>query len=90
LGVDYENVLKKFEQNKEKKEIDNNVKKIKSISNEVLFEIGDKIEVISGVWKSTVGEVIKSDNKKKSVLIEVELLGGKRTVSILMKNCKRI
>jgi len=46
------------------------------------FEVGDKIEVISGLWKDTVGIVRKIDYNKRTAMISVDLLSGETSVEV--------
>jgi transcription antitermination factor NusG len=87
LDVDYKKVLEKLGGNSDGI-TDFFDRKGKSYITEIL--VGDNVEVISGVWRNTVGSVIKVDKVKKSVSIEVELFGRKTPVDIQIDDCKKI
>ncbi|MBR0085996.1 MAG: transcription termination/antitermination factor NusG [Lachnospiraceae bacterium] len=46
------------------------------------FEVGDQIEVVSGVWKGTAGRVKALDHKKSNATIGVDMFGRETDVEI--------
>lgn len=88
LDMDYESVLKKFDG---KNNVDSDISKaVNQTDNSHIFSIGDTVEVISGVWKDVVGDVIKIDEIKHCMSVEVELFGRKTPVDVPINNCKKI
>lgn len=88
LDLDYDSVIEKFSE-KNSTELDELVAiEVTNISSDI--SVGDTVNVVSGVWKNTVGDVIKIDETKHSVFIDVELFGIKTPVNIPLKDCKKV
>ncbi len=56
----------------------------------VEFEVGDVINVSSGVWKDTVGTVQKIDAAKHTLTIMVEMFGRETPVEINFTDVKKL
>ena len=52
------------------------------INIEIDFEVGDKVSVISGAWKDTVGEITAINQNKQTVTINVEMFGRSTPVEL--------
>ena len=59
-----------------------NTEKEEIRENDSIFKIGDEITVSNGVWKYTSGVVHEVDNKKKIIVIHVDLFGRETPVQI--------
>ena len=46
------------------------------------FDLGDKVAVVAGVWKDTVGVISRMDMNKATATITVELFGRETPVEI--------
>lgn len=46
------------------------------------FGVGDKVAVVAGVWKDTIGEITRMDMNRKTATITVEFLGWGTSVEI--------
>ena len=57
---------------------------------EVDFEEGDTVNVISGVWKDTIGVVHAINRSKQCVTINVELFGRETPVEISFAEIKKM
>ena len=63
---------------------------IKPAHFEVDFEVGDQIEVISGIWQGTVGRVKSMDKKRSIASIGVDMFGRETDVEISFLEIKKI
>ncbi len=54
------------------------------------FEIGDTVEVISGVWEDTAGVIKSINSSKKSVTINVDMFGRETPVEISFTEVRRL
>ena len=54
------------------------------------FEIGDTVEVISGVWEDTAGVVKGINTNKQSVTINVDMFGRETPVEISFTEVRRM
>ena len=52
------------------------------INSEIDFEIGDKVSVISGAWKDTVGTISAINQNKQTVTINVDMFGRSTPVEL--------
>ncbi len=52
------------------------------INIEIDFEVGDKVSVISGAWKDTVGEISAINQNKQTVTINVNMFGRSTPVEL--------
>ncbi|MBQ1333370.1 MAG: transcription termination/antitermination protein NusG [Lachnospiraceae bacterium] len=52
------------------------------INIEIDFEVGDKVSVISGAWKDTVGEISEINQNKQTVTINVAMFGRSTPVEL--------
>ena len=52
------------------------------INIEIDFEIGDKVSVISGAWKDTVGTISAINQNKQTVTINVDMFGRSTPVEL--------
>jgi transcriptional antiterminator NusG len=57
---------------------------------EVDFEEGDTVNVVSGVWKDTIGVVKAINRSKQCVTINVELFGRETPVEISFAEIKKM
>ena len=51
---------------------------------------GDQVNVISGIWKDTVGKVQTINAKKQTVTINVELFGRETPVEISFSDIRKL
>ena len=63
---------------------------IKPAHYEVDFQVGDQIEVISGIWQGTVGRVKSMDQKRSIASIGVDMFGRETDVEISFLEIKKI
>lgn len=56
----------------------------------VEFEIGDTVEVISGVWENTTGVIKQINNHKQIVTISVDMFGRETPVEISFIEVKKV
>lgn len=54
------------------------------------FEVGDMITVVAGAWKDTVGAIKSIDEKKKSIIINVEMFGRETPVELDFNEVKKM
>ncbi len=54
------------------------------------FAEGDTVRVISGAWKDTVGRITGINEKKKTVSMNVELMGRETKVELSLSDVRRI
>lgn len=54
------------------------------------FKVGDKIQVISGAWKETVGDVKSINTSKEVVTIGVDMFGRETAVEISFLDIKKL
>ena len=57
---------------------------------EVDFEVGDEVQVISGVWKETVGQIMSINMSKETVTIGVDMFGRETAVEISFLDIKKM
>ncbi len=53
------------------------------------YEVGDRVSVIAGIWKNTVGVVQKMDYNKQSATINVDVFGRETPVEIGFAEIRR-
>ena len=53
------------------------------------FDVGDNVAVIAGVWKDTLGKVVKIDYNKQVATITVELFGRETPVEISFEEVRK-
>ena len=63
---------------------------VQSANIEVDFKEGDQVNVISGIWKDTVGKVQTINAKKQTVTINVELFGRETPVEISFSDIRKL
>lgn len=63
------------------------IKKVNDVSE---FEIGDTVEVISGVWENTVGPIKQINAHKQIVTISVDMFGRETPVEISFTDVKKL
>ena len=54
-----------------------------------LYEVGDSVTVISGVWEGTVGTVKSVNASKKSLTIGVDMFGGETPAELSFTEVKK-
>ena len=54
------------------------------------FEIGDTVEVISGVWEDTTGVIKSINTNKQSVTINVDMFGRETPVEISFTEVRKL
>ena len=54
------------------------------------FEVGDTVEVISGVWEDTVGVIKAINTNKESVTINVDMFGRETPVEISFTEVRKL
>ncbi len=54
------------------------------------FEVGDTVEVISGVWEDTAGVIKAINTNKQSVTINVDMFGRETPVEISFTEVRRL
>lgn len=57
---------------------------------EVDFEVGDEVQVISGVWKETIGQIMSINMSKETVTIGVDMFGRETAVEISFLDIKKM
>ena len=57
---------------------------------EIDFEVGDEVQVISGVWKETVGQIMSINMSKETVTIGVDMFGRETAVEISFLDIKKM
>lgn len=57
---------------------------------EIDFEVGDEVQVISGVWKETVGQIMSINMSKETVTIGVDMFGCETAVEISFLDIKKM
>lgn len=57
---------------------------------EIDIEVGDTIQVISGAWQDTVGEVKAINMQKQSITIDVDIFGRATSVEIGFTDIKKM
>jgi len=57
---------------------------------EVAFEVGDSVNVVSGIWENTVGMVQAVNQSKQTVTINVELFGRETPVEINFTDIRKM
>lgn len=57
---------------------------------EIDFEVGDEVQVISGVWKETVGQIMSINISKETVTIGVDMFGRETAVEISFLDIKKM
>lgn len=57
---------------------------------EIDIEVGDEVQVISGVWKETVGQVKAINMSKETVTIGVDMFGRETAVEISFLDIKKM
>ena len=57
---------------------------------EIDFEVGDEVQVISGVWKETVGQIMSIKMSKETVTIGVDMFGRETAVEISFLDIKKM
>ena len=57
---------------------------------EIDFEVGDEVQVISGVWKETVGQIMSINMSKETVTIGVDMIGRETAVEISFLDIKKM
>ena len=57
---------------------------------EIDFEVGDVVQVISGVWKETVGQIMSINMSKETVTIGVDMFGRETAVEISFLDIKKM
>ena len=57
---------------------------------EIDFEVGDEVQVISGVWKETVGQIMSINMSKETVTIGVDMFGREPAVEISFLDIKKM
>ena len=60
------------------------------INIEIDFEVGDKVSVISGAWKDTVGEITAINQNKQTVTISVDMFGRSTPVELNFLEVEKI
>ena len=60
------------------------------INIEIDFEVGDKVNVISGAWKDTVGEISAINQNKQTVTINVGMFGRSTPVELNFLEVEKI
>ncbi len=65
------------------------VKRIQK-DNTPLFKIGDEVYVVSGVWKDTAGVVLRVDENKRVVTVNVDLFGRETPVDIAFSEISKL
>lgn len=63
---------------------------IKKDNVEIDFEVGDTVEVISGVWENTTGIIKQINTHKQIVTISVDMFGRETPVEISFTDIKKI
>ena len=54
------------------------------------FEVGDTVQVISGVWENTVGQIKAINMSKSMVTIGVDMFGRETAVEISFYDIKKM
>ena len=57
---------------------------------EIDFEVGDEVQVISGVWKETVGQIMSINMSKETVTIGVDMFGRETAGEISFLDIKKM
>ena len=57
---------------------------------EIDFEVGDEVQVISGVWKETVGQIMSINMSTETVTIGVDMFGRETAVEISFLDIKKM
>ena len=57
---------------------------------EIDFEVGDEVQVMSGVWKETVGQIMSINMSKETVTIGVDMFGRETAVEISFLDIKKM
>ena len=60
------------------------------INIEIDFDIGDKVSVISGAWKDTVGTISSINQNKQTVTINVDMFGRSTPVELNFLEVEKI
>ena len=60
------------------------------INIEIDFEVGDKVSVISGAWKDTVGTISSINQNKQTVTINVDMFGRSTPVELNFLEVEKI
>ncbi|MFU0826011.1 MAG: transcription termination/antitermination protein NusG [Lachnoclostridium sp.] len=63
---------------------------IKKDEVEIDFEVGDTVEVVSGVWENTTGVIKQINPHKQIVTISVDMFGRETPVEISFTDIKKI
>ena len=56
----------------------------------ISYEVGDVVNVISGVWEGTVGKIIAVNEGKQTVTIKVDMFGRETPVDISFMDIKKM
>lgn len=62
----------------------------KAAAVEVDFEIGDTIEVVSGAWKGTIGQIKAISLQRQTVSIDIDIFGRATSVEISFMDVKKM
>ncbi len=70
--------------------IDLAAERAKAAAVEVDFEIGDTIEVVSGAWKGTIGQIKAISLQRQTVSIDIDIFGRATSVEISFMDVKKM
>jgi transcriptional antiterminator NusG len=57
---------------------------------EIDYEVGDAVNVISGVWEGTTGLIAAINESKQSVTIHVDMFGRETPVELGFEEVKKV
>lgn len=70
--------------------IDLAAERAKAAAVEIDFEEGDTIEVVSGAWQGTVGQIKAINLQKQTVFIDIDIFGRATSVEINFMDVKKM
>ena len=70
--------------------IDLAAERAKAATVEIDFEEGDTIEVVSGAWQGTVGQIKAINLQKQTVFIDIDIFGRATSVEINFMDVKKM
>ena len=70
--------------------IDLAAERAKAAALEVDFEVGDMIEVVSGAWKGTLGQIKAISLQRQTVSIDIDIFGRATSVEISFMDVKKM
>ncbi|MBO8462942.1 MAG: transcription termination/antitermination factor NusG [Firmicutes bacterium] len=70
--------------------IDLAAERAKAAEIEIDFEVGDMIEVVSGAWKGTLGQIKAISLQKQTVSIDIDIFGRATSVEIGFMDVKKM